>query len=88
MSVMFSIASSARPPSENRLRERGQIDARATIMVRMTVGDPTSIREVPLKWIACFEPDRHPWWYRLKHYYGDNPTAFVFTDDGLDWKET
>ena len=59
----------------------GEIDDRATIMVRMTVGDPTSIREVPLKQIACFSPDRHEWWYRPKHYYGDNPTAFVFTDE-------
>ena len=56
------------------------IDRDATIMVRMTVGDPTSIREVPFRLIACFCPSRHEWYYRPKRYYGDNPTAFVFTD--------
>lgn len=52
----------------------------ATIMVRMTVGDPTSIKEVPLRHIAAFDPTRHEWWYRPKHYYSDNPSAFIFTD--------
>lgn len=56
------------------------IDRDATIMVRMTVGDPTSIREVPFRLIACFCPSRHEWYYRPKRYYGDNPTAFVFAD--------
>lgn len=51
-----------------------------TIMVRLTVGDPTSIKEVPLKMVACFAPDRHEDFYRPKQYYSDNPTAFVFTD--------
>ena len=58
----------------------GEIDLRATIMVRMTVGDPTSIREVPFRWTACFEADRHEWFYRPKRYYSDNPTAFHFAD--------
>lgn len=57
------------------------VERRATIMVRTTVGDPTSIREVPLRLISCFDPSRHEWWYRPKRYYGDNPTAFVFTDE-------
>lgn len=52
----------------------------ATITVRMTVGDPTSITEVPLRHIACFAPDRHEWWQRPRRYYSDNPTAFIFTD--------
>lgn len=30
-----------------------------TVMVRMVVGDPTSLREVPLSAIAAFAPDRH-----------------------------
>lgn len=61
----------------------GVIDDRATIMVRMHVGDPTSIREIPFSATACFSPDRHEWYYRPKKYYSDNPTAFHFTD-GLD----
>jgi hypothetical protein len=60
---------------------RTEIDRDATIMVRITVGDPTSIREVPFRHIACFSPDRHEWYYRPKRYYGDNPTAFIFTDE-------
>lgn len=59
----------------------GDIDDRATIMVRTRVGDPTSIKEVLLKRIACFDRTRHEHWYRPKHYYSDNPTAFVFTDE-------
>ena len=61
---------------------KAEIDTGATIMVRMTVGDPTSIREVPFRLIARFSPDRHEWYYRPKRFYGDNPTAFVFTDEG------
>ena len=30
-----------------------------TILVRMTVGDPATIREDPVKAIAAFSPDRH-----------------------------
>ncbi len=51
-----------------------------TIVVRMQVGDPTSIRTVPLRLIAAFSPDRHEWNYRPRIYYSDNPTAFHFTD--------
>lgn len=51
-----------------------------TIVVRMTPGDPTSIRTIPLKAIAVFSPDRHEWYGRPRHYYSDNPTAFHFTD--------
>lgn len=57
-----------------------EIDRNATIMVRMTVGDPTSIKEVLFRFVACFSPDRHEWYYRQKRYYNDNPTAFVFVD--------
>ncbi len=32
---------------------------KATIMVRTTVGDPTTLREVSLRSVACFTPDRH-----------------------------
>ena len=60
---------------------KSEIDESATIMVRMMPGDPTSIREVSFRLIACFAPDRHEWYYRPKRYYGDNPTAFVFTDE-------
>jgi hypothetical protein len=59
----------------------GIIDRDATIMVRMRVGDPTSIKQVPLRAISCFDRTRHEWWYRPKRYYGSNPTAFVFTDE-------
>lgn len=34
-----------------------------TIMIRMVVGDPTTLREVPLKAIAAFSPDRHENYY-------------------------
>ncbi len=30
-----------------------------TIMIRTTVGDPTTLREVPLRRVAVFSPDRH-----------------------------
>jgi len=52
-----------------------------TIMVRMKPGDPTSIKEVPAQCISPFEPDRHPWFYRERVYYNDNPTAFIFKDE-------
>jgi len=52
-----------------------------TIVVRMTVGDPTSIKTVPVKAIAAFSPDRHEWFYRQRRHYNDNPTAFVFLDE-------
>ena len=51
-----------------------------TIVVRMTVGDPTSIKTVPLKAVAAFSPDRHEWYDRPRRHYSDNPTAFIFTD--------
>lgn len=52
-----------------------------TIMVRLTVGDPTSIREVPLLHVACFSPDRHEWFLRPRRFYDpSNPTAFEFDD--------
>lgn len=53
---------------------------RATVMVRMEVGNPSTLREVPLRAIAAFHPSRHEWWQRPKWYYSDNATAFVFTD--------
>lgn len=52
-----------------------------TIMVRMKVGDPTSIKEIPFKAVACFAPDRHEWFLRPRRYYSDNPTAFIFEDE-------
>lgn len=36
-----------------------------TILVRMTVGDPTTMREVPVKAIAAFSPDRHEDFYTI-----------------------
>lgn len=57
-----------------------EINREATIMVRMTVGDPTSIKEVLFRHVACFSPDRHEWFYRPKRFYSDNPTAFFFRD--------
>ena len=51
-----------------------------TVVVRMLPGDPTSIRTVPLAAIAAFSPDRHEWCSRPRHYYSDNPSAFIFTD--------
>ncbi len=50
-------------------------------MIRMKVGDPTSIRTVPVKAIAAFTPDRHEWFLRARRFYGDNPTAFHFVDE-------
>ncbi len=52
-----------------------------TIVIRMKVGDPTSIRTVPVKAIAAFSPDRHEWAARPRQFYGDNPTAFHFIDE-------
>ena len=52
-----------------------------TIVIRMKVGDPTSIRTVPVKAIAAFSPDRHEWITRPRTEYSDNPTAFIFTDE-------
>ena len=60
---------------------RQEIDCDATIMVRMRVGDPTSICEVSLRLVSCFAPDRHEWYYRPKQRYSDNPTAFIFIDE-------
>jgi hypothetical protein len=51
-----------------------------TVMVRLTVGDPTSLVEVPMNAIAAFAPDRHHWFLRPRRYYGDTGTAFVFED--------
>jgi len=34
------------------------IDRDATIMVRMKVDDPTTLREIPFRLTACFNPDR------------------------------
>jgi len=45
------------------------------------VGDPTSIKEIPFRHTACFSPDRHEWYKRPRRYYGDNPTAFHFSDE-------
>jgi len=56
-------------------------DGTEGVMVRMKVGDPTSIREVPARLVAAFEPDRHEDFYREKVYYSDNPTAFIFKDE-------
>ena len=70
------------PPSvpTGRVDSHG-LDHGYTLMVRMLPGDPTSIREVPLRHIACFDPSRHEWSQRPRRYYGDNPTAFHFTDE-------
>lgn len=57
---------------------RAEIDRDATIMIRLMPGDPSSIKEVPLRRIACFAPDRHDWWGRTRLYYG--PNEFIFTD--------
>lgn len=60
---------------------RTEIDRDATIMVRMNVGEPGSIREVPLKALSVFAPDRHEWYYRPKRYYDEGISVFVFTDE-------
>jgi hypothetical protein len=59
--------------------QRGR--CRCTVMVRRKVGDPTSLREVPLRLIAAFSPDRHEWILRERRYDSDNPTAFIFVDE-------
>jgi len=51
-----------------------------TILVRLIIGDPTSIRYVPVSAIAAFSPDRHEWNLRPRLYYSDDPTAFIFKD--------
>ena len=51
------------------------------VMVRMTVGDPTSIQQMPAQAVACFAPSSHEWFYRPKQYYSDNATAFIFEDE-------
>lgn len=42
----------------------GVIDERATIMIRMTPGDPTTLKEVSFRAIACFHPSRHEDYYK------------------------
>lgn len=64
----------------------GVIDDRATIMVRMKVGDPTSIKEVLLRHLACFDKTRHQDWYKPKLNYGDGDTNFVFVEECWLWK--
>ncbi len=39
-------------------------DPDGTVLVRMTPGDPTTMREVPAKFLACFEPSRHEDFYK------------------------
>ena len=36
------------------------IDRHATLMVRTTIGDPTTLKEIPLKALAVYEPGRAP----------------------------
>lgn len=38
----------------------GAIDHRSTLMVRMTPGDPTTLREVPITLVAVYCPSRNP----------------------------
>lgn len=57
-------------------------DGKKSVMVRMTVGDPTTLREVDARSVAAFEPDRHEDFYRPKEYYSDDPSVFCFTDEG------
>lgn len=52
-----------------------------TIMVRLKVGDPTSIKEVPMKAIAAFAPNWHEWDLRPKIYSEMNPSSFYFVDE-------
>jgi hypothetical protein len=40
-------------------RPDGIIDDEATLMIRTTPGDPTTLIEVPLKDVACFDRSRH-----------------------------
>jgi len=56
-------------------------DSEDTIMVRMKPGDPTSIKEVSIAGLKPFDPKEHPWFYRSRTYYNDNPTAYWFTDE-------
>jgi hypothetical protein len=65
-------------PAEGR---GDSIDELSTIMVRMVVGDPCSLVELPLRVVACFAPSRHEWSARPVHRFSDNPSAFVFTDE-------
>lgn len=59
----------------------GVIDeATATIMVRTQVGDPGSLREVPLRAVACFDESRHPWASRSRVYVDDGIDSYYFKD--------
>jgi len=60
--------------------DRFGFDKGTTIVIRTMPGDPTSIREIPFRMVACFDPDRHEWAERPRRYYSDNPTAFIFSD--------
>jgi len=51
------------------------------VNVRMKVGDPTSMKTVKARMVACFDPSSHEDYYREKVYYSDNPTAFHFKDE-------
>lgn len=61
-------------------RADGIIDDDATLMIRTCVGDPTTLLEVPLKHVACFDRTRHQDWLRPKTFYSDDPSVFMFTD--------
>jgi hypothetical protein len=51
------------------------------VNVRMKVGDPTSIKTLDARIVACIDPSSHEDFYREKVQYGDNPTAFHFADE-------
>jgi len=57
------------------------IDANASVVVRIKVGEPGSLRQVRLEDIACFDKEDHEWDNRPKHIYDCGINAFVFMDE-------
>lgn len=60
----------------------GVIDGDATLMVRTVPGDPSTLREVKLSSVACFERSRHEWDQRPMYVWDEGTEAFYFVDDG------
>jgi hypothetical protein len=53
-----------------------------TIMVRLQIGNPCTLTEIRISQLSCcYHPSRHPWWTRTRWQYGDDPSAFQWSDE-------
>jgi len=63
-------------------RSDGIIDRDATLMVRTIPGDPETLKEVPLRHVACFDKSRHEWSARPMRVWDEGTNSFFFVDNG------